>query len=133
MSKINVRGIEIAYDEAGSGTPVVLLHGFPFNRTMWSEQIEALTPRHRVIAPDLRGHGETTATTEPATMEEMARDVSALMEKLNISRAAVCGLSMGGYVALALYRMFPLRARPLVLADPRPAADTEQALTNREP
>ncbi len=132
MSKINVRGIEIGYDEAGSGTPVVLLHGFPFNRTMWSEQIEALTPRHRVIAPDLRGHGETTATTEPATMEEMARDVSALMEKLNISRAAVCGLSMGGYVALALYRMFPLRARALVLADTRPGADTEEARTNRE-
>ena len=112
MSKILVRGIEIGYDEAGSGTPVVLLHGFPFNRTMWSEQIEALTPRHRVLAPDLRGHGETTVTSGPATMEEMARDVAALMEKLNISRAAVCGLSMGGYVALALYRMFPLRARP---------------------
>jgi 3-oxoadipate enol-lactonase len=132
MSKISVRGIEIGYDEAGSGTPVVLLHGFPFNRTMWSEQIEALLPRHRVLAPDLRGHGETSATRAPATMEEMARDVSALMEKLNISRAAVCGFSMGGYVALALYRMFPLRARALVLADTRPGADTEEAQANRE-
>jgi 3-oxoadipate enol-lactonase len=132
MSKLNVRGIEIGYDEAGSGTPVVLLHGYPFNRTMWSEQIEALTPRHRVIAPDLRGHGETTATAGPATMEEMARDVAALMEKLNISRAAVCGLSMGGYVALALYRMFPLRARALVLADTRSGADTEEGRENRE-
>src|SRR2546422_6974858 len=132
MSKIHVRGIEIAYDEAGSGTPVVLLHGFPFNRTMWSEQIEALMPRHRVLAPDLRGHGETSVVPGPATMEEMARDVSALMEKLNISRAAVCGLSMGGYVALALYRMFPLRARALVLADTRPGADSEEARANRE-
>ena len=132
MSKINVRGIEMGYDEAGSGTPVVLLHGFPFNRTMWSEQFEALMPRHRVLAPDLRGHGETSVTAEPATMEEMAKDVSALMEKLNISRAAVCGLSMGGYVALALYRMFPLRARALVLADSRPGADTEEARANRE-
>jgi 3-oxoadipate enol-lactonase len=132
MSKISVRGIEIGYDQAGSGTPVVLLHGFPFNRTMWGEQIESLVPRHRVLAPDLRGHGETTATSAPATMEEMARDVSALMEKLNISRAAVCGLSMGGYVAMALYRMFPLRARALVLADTRPGADTEEARANRE-
>jgi len=131
MSKILVKGLEIGYDEAGSGTPVVLLHGFPFNRTMWSEQIEALTPRHRVLAPDLRGHGETTASGS-ATMEEMAGDIAGLMEKLNISRAAVCGLSMGGYVALALYRMFPLRARALVLADTRPGADTEEAQANRE-
>jgi pimeloyl-ACP methyl ester carboxylesterase len=132
MSKTNVRGIEIGYDEAGSGTPVMLLHGFPFNRSMWREQIAALVPRHRVVAPDLRGHGETSVTADPATMEEMAKDVSALMEKLNISRAAVCGLSMGGYVALALYRMFPLRARALVLADTRPGADTEEARANRE-
>jgi len=132
MSKIQVREIEIGFDAAGSGTPVVLLHGFPFNRTMWTEQIEALKGRHRVIAPDLRGHGETSVNTAPATTEEMARDISALMEKLNISRAAVCGLSMGGYVALALYRMFPLRARALVLADTRPGADTEEARANRE-
>ena len=132
MSKIVIRGIEIGYDEAGSGTPVVLLHGFPFNRSMWSEQIEVLTSRHHVLAPDLRGHGETTVTTEPATMEEMARDVAALMEKLEIRRAAVCGLSMGGYVALALYRMFPLRARALILADTRAGADTEEAKANRE-
>ena len=124
--------MEIGYDLAGTGTPVVLLHGFPFNRTMWSEQIEALAPRHRVLAPDLRGLGETTATTAAATMEDMARDVCALMEKMNISRAAVCGLSMGGYVALALYRMFPLRARALVLADTRPGADSEEARANRE-
>ena len=132
MSKTLIRGIEIGYDLTGTGTPVVLLHGFPFNRTMWREQIEALAERHRILALDLRGHGETSATTEPATMEEMARDVSDLMEKLNMGRAAVCGLSMGGYVALALYRMFPLRARALVLADTRPAADTEEARANRE-
>jgi pimeloyl-ACP methyl ester carboxylesterase len=122
----------MAYDEAGSGAAVVLLHGYPFNRSMWSEQIEALAPRFRVIAPDLRGHGETTVMAGPATMDEMARDVAALLETLRISRAAVCGLSMGGYVALALYRLFPLRARGLVLADTRAQADTEEARANRE-
>jgi 3-oxoadipate enol-lactonase len=131
MTKAIIRGHEIAYDETGAGTPVVLLHGYPFNRSMWADQIEVLSARHRVLAPDLRGHGESSTTPE-ATMEEMAKDVSELMEKVNISRAAVCGLSMGGYVALALYRMFPLRARALVLADTRPGADTEEARANRE-
>jgi 3-oxoadipate enol-lactonase len=133
MGTVRIRGIEIGYEEAGSGTPVVLLHGFPFNRTMWTDQIAALTARHRVIAPDLRGHGETSVSDSSATtMEEMAKDVSELMEKLDISRAAICGLSMGGYVALALYRMFPLRARALALIDTRASADTEEGRTNRE-
>jgi 3-oxoadipate enol-lactonase len=132
MGKVRIRGIEVAYEEAGSGTPVVLLHGFPFNRSMWSEQIADLAARHRVIAPDLRGHGESSVTDSPATMEEMAKDVSELMEKLDISRAAICGLSMGGYVALALYRMFPLRARALALIDTRASADSEEGRANRE-
>src|SRR3982750_2196233 len=130
MGKVRIRGIEVAYEEAGSGTPVVLLHGFPFNRSMWSEQIGDLAARHRVIAPDLRGHGESSVTDSPATMEEMAKDVSELMEKLDISRAAICGLSMGGYVALALYRMFPLRARALALIDTRASADSEEGRAN---
>jgi len=132
MTKRLIRGLEIGYDMVGYGTPVVMLHGYPFNRTMWSDQVEALAARHRILIPDLRGHGESEATAEPATMEEMARDVSSLMEELDISRAAVCGLSMGGYVALALYKMFPLRARALVLADTRAGADTEEARANRE-
>ncbi|MGB7926375.1 MAG: alpha/beta fold hydrolase [Pyrinomonadaceae bacterium] len=132
MSSVRVRGIEIGYDDTGSGPAVVLLHGYPFNRSMWREQAEALSGSYRVITPDLRGHGETTATAEPATMDEMARDVAALMDELHIKRAAVGGLSMGGYVALAFYRRFPLRVRSLVLADTRSQADTEEARGNRE-
>jgi 3-oxoadipate enol-lactonase len=132
MSSVRVRGIEMAYDDVGSGPAVVLLHGYPFNRSMWREQVEALSASYRVIAPDLRGHGETTATNEPATMDEMARDVAALMDELDIRRAALGGLSMGGYVTLAFYRRFPLRVRALVLADTRPQADTEEARRNRE-
>jgi 3-oxoadipate enol-lactonase len=132
MSKIQVRDIEMVYDEAGSGAAVVLLHGFPFNRSMWNEQIAALAPSFRVIVPDLRGHGATTVTKAPATMDELARDVVALMDALEISRAAVCGLSMGGYVALALCKMFPSRIRALVLADTRAHADTQEAKDNRE-
>lgn len=127
----NVRGIEVVYDERGQSSPVVLLHGFPFNRSMWREQIDALSVRYRVIAPDLRGHGET-AVAASATMEEMADDVAALMDALDIERAVIGGLSMGGYVTLAFARKYPQRVRALILADTRPQADTEEARTNRE-
>jgi pimeloyl-ACP methyl ester carboxylesterase len=135
MSTARVGEIEMAYDDVGSGPPLVLLHGFPFNRSMWSEQAEALSARYRVITPDLRGLGETTAAAdgdEPATMNLMAQDVAALMERLGIARAAIGGLSMGGYVALALVHKFRLRVRALVLADTRPQADTDEARANRE-
>jgi 3-oxoadipate enol-lactonase len=131
MAVARVREIEMAYDMAGSGPSVVLLHGYPFNRSMWREQAAALSAKYRVITPDLRGHGETSVTPD-ATMEEMARDVIALLDELGIERVTLGGLSMGGYVALALYRRFPLRVRALVLADTRPQADTEEARRNRE-
>ncbi|HEX8920737.1 MAG TPA: alpha/beta fold hydrolase [Pyrinomonadaceae bacterium] len=127
-----VRGIEMAYTDDGSGAVVVLLHGYPFNRTMWREQSEALKAKYRVITPDLRGLGETPHANEPATIAEMARDVAALLDELGIGRVALGGLSMGGYVALAFYRRFPLRVRALILADTRPQSDTEQAQRNRE-
>ena len=132
MSKVSVSGIEIAYDEAGVGPAVVFLHGFPFNRSMWREQVKVLRQNFRVIAPDLRGHGQTSVTSGPTTMAAMAQDVIALMDALEISRAVICGLSMGGYVALELYRMFPSRVRALVLADTRAVADTDEGKLNRE-
>jgi pimeloyl-ACP methyl ester carboxylesterase len=130
--KSNVRGLEMAYTDTGSGPAVVLLHGYPFNRSMWREQVECLRARHRVIAPDLRGHGGTTAAQESATMEEMAEDVAALLEALEVKRVALCGLSMGGYVALAFYRRFQFRVRALILADTRSQADTADARLGRE-
>jgi pimeloyl-ACP methyl ester carboxylesterase len=130
MSIAQVRGIEMAYDAVGAGPPVLLLHGFPFNRSMWREQVEALRASHRVITPDLRGHGETSVT-DVATMDEMARDVAALMDELKIERAVVGGLSMGGYATLAFHHRFPERVRALILADTRPQADTDEARQNR--
>lgn len=130
-AKKRVRGIEVAYEERGRGSAIVLLHGFPFNRSMWRDQMEALSVKHRVIAPDLRGHGETPVTGS-ATMEEMAEDVAVLMDSLDIERAVIGGLSMGGYVAFAFTRLHPERVRALVLADTRAQADTEEARRNRE-
>src|SRR5215831_6649237 len=132
MSTIQVGPIEIGYDDASSGPPVVFLHGFPFNRSMWLEQFGALVQEYRVVALDLRGLRQTTATTEPATMEAMAGDVVAVLDALSISRAVICGLSMGGYVALALCRAFPLRVRALVLADTRATPDADEVRLVRE-
>lgn len=132
MKSISVRGIEMAYDDVGSGQAIVLLHGYPFNRTMWSEQAESLSASYRVITPDLRGFGETNGEAGAmATMREMAEDVAALLDRLEIRRAVVGGLSMGGYVTFAFYRRFPLRVRSLILADTRPQADTDEARRGR--
>src|SRR5829696_4642362 len=94
-----VRGTEVAYEDAGRGAAVVLLHGFPFDRSMWREQARALSDTCRVIAPDLRGQGETPLGDGALTMGEMAEDVVALLDELNVGRAVLGGLSMGGYVA----------------------------------
>ncbi len=132
MTALRTRGIEIAFDEAGHGNPVVLLHGFPLNRSMWSEQVEVLRTNYRVITPDLRGHGETTVVDEPATMEESAHDVAALLDELKIESASVAGLSMGGYVALAFCRLYPHRVSSLILADTRAGADSDDVRRGRE-
>lgn len=130
--KTAIRGIEIGFDDEGTGSPVVLLHGYPFNRTMWRDQVEELKQHHRVIVPDLRGHGETTVTPGAATMEDMANDVAALLKSLEVMRPVIGGLSMGGYVALAFCHLFPSKVHSLVLADTRAQADTEEAKRNRE-
>lgn len=131
MSFIRVDDIQLAYTDAGLGLPVVLLHGYPFNRTLWNEQVGALSNSYRVITPDLRGHGDSDASAGAATMNRMAQDVATLLDHLEISRAVIGGLSMGGYVALAFYKQFPSRVRALVLADTRAQADTEEGKQTR--
>lgn len=131
MSLIRIDDIEMVYTDTGVGRPIVLIHGYPFNRSLWNEQVDALSTGYRVIVPDLRGFGETGASTDPATMNRMARDVAQLLDHLQISQAVIGGLSMGGYVALAFYKQFPSRVRALVLADTRAQADTEEAKQNR--
>jgi 3-oxoadipate enol-lactonase len=127
-----VRGIEMAYDDSGSsGAALVLLHGFPFDRSMWRGQAEALGGEFRVVAPDLRGSGETPPG-DALTIEGMAEDVAALLDELNLGRVVVGGLSMGGYVAFEFFRKFPGRVRALVLADTRPQADIEEGRRARE-
>lgn len=131
MSFISVDDIHLAYTDTGLGQPVVLLHGYPFNRSLWTEQVSALINSCRVITPDLRGLGESDSRPGAATMSRMAQDVAELLDHLEISRAVVGGLSMGGYVALAFYKQFPSRVRALILADTRAQADTEEGKQTR--
>lgn len=128
-----MRGNEIAFTEAGKGIPVVLLHGYPFDKSMWSGQIEALAVAgFRAIAPDLPGLGETKSLSEVATMDDMARDTAALLDHLGVEQAVICGLSMGGYVAFEFVQLFPARVVGLVLAGTRAPADNEQEKAGRE-
>ena len=131
MASLKINNINIAYTDAGIGRPVVLIHGYPFNRSLWNEQIAVLSSNHRVIAPDLRGFGDSDAAPGIATMNLMAQDVALLLNHLGIARAAIAGLSMGGYVALAFYKQLPSRVRALILADTRAQADTEEGKQTR--
>jgi pimeloyl-ACP methyl ester carboxylesterase len=110
----------LIFDDIGSGPAIILLHGFPFNRSMWRDQIEFLSGRgYHCIAPDLRGLGENKSDGEISTMEEMARDVAVLMDEFKINRAIIGGLSMGCYVAFEFVHLFPSRIEALVLAGAR--------------
>jgi len=131
MAQVQIDNTTLAYTDTGSGRPVVLIHGYPFNRSLWNEQIAALSGSYRVIAPDLRGFGESDSSDGPSTMNRMAQDVALLLDHLGIPRVTIGALSMGGYVTFAFYKQFPSRVRGLILADTRAQADTEEAKQKR--
>ena len=133
MPRATVRDFQMAYyDNGASEVPLVLVHGFPLDKRMWELQIEKLLWGVRVITPDLRGHGESEATPGPYTMESLADDLKAFLDALGISRIALGGFSMGGYVAFAFYRKYPEAVQSLLLLDTRPQADPEAAKPGRE-
>jgi pimeloyl-ACP methyl ester carboxylesterase len=101
--------VRLTYDDAGSGECVVLIHGHPFDRTLWEPQLSALRRSFRVIAPDLRGFGRSPVTPGRVLMREYAADIEELLAALGIARAAVVGLSMGGLVAMELAAAAPWR------------------------
>jgi 3-oxoadipate enol-lactonase len=125
-----LNGLELHYDDIGTGLPVVFIHGFPLDRSMWTPQVGALVRQGRCIAPDLRGLGATTPA-EPYSMDQYADDVAALFDALDVPPAVVAGLSMGGYIALAFWRRHRAKVRALVLADTRAGADTDEGREKR--
>jgi 3-oxoadipate enol-lactonase len=123
-------GIHLSYDDIGAGIPIVFLHAFPLDRSMWAPQVGALVRQGRCIAPDLRGFGASTPAS-PYSMDQYADDTAALLDVLGAQPAVVVGLSMGGYVAFAFWRRHRARVRALVLADTRAGADTDEGREKR--
>ena len=106
---------------------LVLVHGHPFDHTMWQPQVEHFTRRGvRVITPDLRGYGATAADAEKTTLDVFAKDIAALLDELDLDRVVLGGLSMGGQIVLEFHRLFPDRLRGMVLADTTAVADTDE-------
>jgi 3-oxoadipate enol-lactonase len=120
-------GGELAYDVRGHGAPLVFLHAFPLGLAMWEPQVRALQDTHQVVRFDARGFGGSPPGDGLLSMERIAEDAVLLLDHLGLSQAAVCGLSMGGYAALALWARHPQRVSALVLADTRAGADSEEA------
>lgn len=128
-------GVKLSYQESGQGSPLVLLHAFPLESAMWETQIETFCATHRVIAPDARGFGGSDGfrDDEAPSILQMARDLNALLEALRVEEKIIlCGLSMGGYLALALAREYSSKLRALILCDTRAEADTSEARVKRD-
>ena len=133
LKSIQVDAASMAYIDEGVGAPLVFLHGFPLSHAMWHGQIDVFSATHRVIAPDLRGHGQTSVTEGSVTMAEMADDVAHLLDAINVLEpVTLCGLSMGGYVAWEFWRRHRSRLGRLILCDTRAIADTEQVARARQ-
>jgi len=138
MKRVNWVDLSIAYEEEGDGYPLLLIHGYPLNRLIWQNQLEGLANSARVIAPDLRNHGDSIAGsgigqgTYPHTMDLLAEDLARMLDTLEITQpVAVGGLSMGGYVAFAFYRSYPERVGGLILTATRASSDSAEAKSNR--
>ena len=131
VRRIVVNGVSLALDMAGSGPAVVFIHGYPLDRTLWRHQVEHLRG-YRRIAPDLRGMGLSDAPDLGYSMGTYADDLAALLDALGVDEAVLCGISMGGYIALECVRRWRRRIRGLVLMDTRAEADSAEGRKGRD-
>jgi 3-oxoadipate enol-lactonase len=125
-----VDSLDVGYDDVGTGIPLLFVHAFPLNRTMWAPQVSALVERCRCIAADLRGFGES-AVQPPYSMEQYADDLAHLLDQLHVEQVVLVGCSMGGYISFAFWRRHRKRVRALVLADTKATADNEEGIARR--
>lgn len=135
MQKIEINtGATLNVVDQGDGHPILLLHGFPLDHTMWQHQIAELSKTHRVIAPDLRGFGESSEiTADTFHMRDFAEDAISLLDALGIDVAiTLCGLSMGGYISLELMELAAERVKRLILCDTRATADPPEVARGRQ-
>jgi len=133
MQQVSIDSGNIAVSDQGTGPPLLLVHGFPLDHSMWRFQRERFAADHRVIAPDLRGFGQSAAVTGTVTMAEHADDLLALLDALEVREPVhFCAMSMGGYVAFEFLRRHPQRVRSLILCDTKATADAPEGAANRE-
>lgn len=134
-SKIRIGDISISYLIKKSNAPeaktILFLHGFPFNKNTWRNQMEVLPDNVTGIALDIRGHGLTTSGHGFFSIDVFAKDLRVFMEKLSIERACLCGVSMGGYIALRAYQLMPDKISGLILSDTHAKADTDAGKQKR--
>ncbi|MER6125024.1 alpha/beta hydrolase [Streptomyces sp. NPDC001795] len=124
----------LAYEDKGTRTdrlPLVLVHGHPFDRTMWAPQLTEFARTRRVIAPDLRGYGASPVVRGVTPLSVFADDIATLLDDLGVDRFVLAGLSMGGQIVMECCARFPERIAGLVLADTFPAAETEEGRQGR--
>ena len=129
--QMTVNDVTIGYTDEGRGVPLLFVHGFPLSRGAWQKQIDTLRSSYRVIAPDLRGFGESETGTGPVTMARYADDLHVLLQELVTGPAVLIGHSMGGYVALAFVRQYPAMVHGLVLVSTKAGKDTPEAAAGR--
>jgi 3-oxoadipate enol-lactonase len=131
--KITVNNLTVSYnDEGQDGAPVIIfIHGFPFNKSMWNKQVKAFKENYRVIAYDVRGHGDSDAGDVPYSIDLFTNDLINFMDELNIDKTMLCGLSMGGYIALNAVQNYPDRFDALILCDTNCIADTSEVKEKR--
>ncbi len=127
-----VNNFTVSYNDVGEGSiPIIFLHGFPFDKSMWNNQLDNLKILNRVIAIDIRGFGKSMDETTLLTIDLFSEDLIAFMDKLNIKKAIICGLSMGGFISLNAIKRFPNRFEALILCDTQCIADTAELKENR--
>jgi pimeloyl-ACP methyl ester carboxylesterase len=131
MNNADLGSIRLGYVRRGAGAPLLLIHGYPLDHSIWGPVADHLGGDFDVIMPDLRGFGSSSVVEEPYSMEEMATDLAGLLDHLGIERAFVAGHSMGGYVALAFLRTYAPRVLGLGLVSSQAVADPDDRKAGR--
>ena len=131
METVKVNGINLAYDRRGRGEPLVLIHGYPLDRSTWNEVASVLENDFDLILPDLRGLGQSDAVDKTYTVADLASDIAGLLDHLKIQKVFIAGHSMGGYVALAFARAYPNRVRGLGMISSQVLADSPERKEGR--
>jgi 3-oxoadipate enol-lactonase len=131
VPNVTVNGFQMFYQRRGAGTPLLLIHGYPLDHTIWGPVLPLLEASADLILPDLRGFGRTEAVRGEYAMSDLAADLVALLDSLGLEKTVIAGHSMGGYLALAFARAYPQRVMGLGLVASHALADSPEQVAAR--